>query len=75
MEGMCVSALFGKQVNGNTISNGNELCMYLLQEAHVAIVDGAAFGMPGHIRMSYATSEDVLKEGIRRMKVAIEAMV
>ena len=70
-----ISAFFGKEFNGRKISNGNELCMYLLQEAHVAIVDGAAFGMPGHMRMSYATSEDVLKEGIRRMKVAIQALV
>lgn len=70
-----VSSLFGKQTGNRKINNGNDLCMYLLEEAHVALVDGEAFGLPGYVRMSYATSEDLIVEGIGRMKVAIEKLV
>ncbi|MCC7303304.1 MAG: pyridoxal phosphate-dependent aminotransferase [Bacteroidia bacterium] len=69
-----VSSYFGK-TNGNTvIRNGTDLCMYLLDKAHVALVPGAAFGDDRYLRFSYATSEANLREAIRRMKLALEGL-
>jgi aspartate aminotransferase len=69
-----VSALFGKSFQGKTINNGTDLSMYLLEQAHVALVPGAAFGDDNYIRFSYATSEERLKKAIERMKKAIETL-
>lgn len=69
-----VTAFFGKSAGGMMISNGTDLCTYLLDQAHVAIVPGAAFGDDNYVRFSYATSEDKLREAIRRMKEALEAL-
>lgn len=63
-----VSAFFGKQYNGQTIMNANDVVNFLLQEAHVACVSGSAFGEDNCIRFSYATSEDKIIEAMRRMK-------
>ncbi|QBO36442.1 pyridoxal phosphate-dependent aminotransferase [Periweissella cryptocerci] len=52
--------------------NTVEFAMAVLQEAHVAVVAGEAFGMPGHIRLSYATSQELLTEAIARIKAFIE---
>ena len=48
-------------------SSSVDFAMALLKEAHVAVVAGEAFGMPGHIRLSYATSQDLLDEAVQRM--------
>ena len=69
-----VSAYFGKQYNGQVINNADELVTYLLQEAHVACVSGSAFGEENCIRFSYATSEDLIIESMRRMKEALEKL-
>lgn len=69
-----VSALFGKSYNGYIINNATDLSLYLLDEAHVALVPGAAFGDDKYIRFSYATSEDKLTEALKRMKVAVEKL-
>lgn len=66
-----VSAFFGKRFGDFEIKNATDLSMYLLDQAHVAIVPGAAFGDDNYIRISYATSEDKLKEAVRRMKEAL----
>jgi aspartate aminotransferase len=66
-----VSYYFGKSYNGFKVNNGTELSMYLLQEVHVALVPGAAFGDDNYIRFSYATSEENLKEALKRMKIAL----
>ena len=66
-----VSAFFGKQYNGQVINNADELVTYLLQEAHVACVSGSAFGEDNCIRFSYATSEDLIIESMRRVKEAL----
>jgi len=66
-----VSSYFGKSYNGRTIDNAGDLAMYLLEEAHVATVDGAAFCMPGYIRLSYATSDDNIREAMRRIAAAL----
>lgn len=67
-----VSSFFGKTLQGVTINNANDLSMYLLDKAYVATVTGDAFGNPNCIRLSYATSEDQLKEALKRMKEALQ---
>ena len=69
-----VSALFGKSYNGFTITNATDLSMFLLDVAFVALVPGAAFGDDKYIRFSYATSEDKLREALKRMKEAISKL-
>jgi len=63
-----VSSYFGKSYNGTTINNASDLAMFLLNEGLVALVTGDAFGDPNCIRFSYATSEDILIEAIKRIK-------
>lgn len=63
-----VSSFFGKTLRGTLIKNADDFSMYLLAEANVATVTGDAFGNPNCIRFSYATSEDLLTEALRRIK-------
>ncbi len=65
------SAYFDRQFEGRTIRNAYGLSYYLLKHAHVAVVPGDAFGGPGHIRISYASSTDRLELGIRRIAEAL----
>jgi aspartate aminotransferase len=69
-----VSYFFGKQHNGNVINNATDFCMYLLEEAAVSMVPGAAFGDNNYLRISYATSEEKLTEAINRIKQAVEKL-
>lgn len=66
-----VSSYFGKSCGKWTINNAPDLCMYLLEEAHVATVSGDAFCLPGYIRLSYATSDDNIREAMRRIAEAL----
>jgi aspartate aminotransferase len=66
-----VSSYFGKKHGDYVINNDSDLAMYLLQEAHVATVAGSAFCAPGYIRMSYATSDDNIREAMRRINEAL----
>ena len=63
-----VSSYFGKSYNGEVIKDATDLCMFLLNKGLVALVSGDAFGNPECLRISYATSEEVLKESINRIK-------
>lgn len=63
-----ISFYFGKSYNGRTISNSSDLAMFLLEEGNVALVSGDAFGDDNCIRFSYATSEELLIEAVKRMK-------
>ncbi|HLA56803.1 MAG TPA: pyridoxal phosphate-dependent aminotransferase [Flavobacterium sp.] len=63
-----VSSFFGKTLRGTLINNADDFSMYLLSEANVATVTGDAFGNPDCIRFSYATSEELLTEALRRIK-------
>ena len=65
------SSFFGKSSGEWAINDVDDLVMYLLQVAHVACVSGAAFGDPECFRISYATSEDQIKEAMRRIKEAL----
>jgi aspartate aminotransferase len=63
-----VSFFFGKTIKGHPINNASDFSMLLLQEANVATVTGDAFGAPNCIRISYAASEENLREAIKRIK-------
>lgn len=66
-----VTQLLGtKTPAGKSIETSGDYCMYLLEEAQVATVDGAAFGAPGYIRLSYATSDENIREAMRRIREA-----
>ncbi len=66
-----ISHYFGKSYGEKTISNSVDLCMYLLNNAHVALVPGDAFGSPECMRISYATSKEHIKEAVNRIKAAL----
>lgn len=65
------SSYYGKSYNGTKIENSTGMAFYLLNEANVATVMGSAFGDDACIRLSYATSEEVLREAIRRISEAL----
>ena len=69
-----VSSYFGKSVGETTINNASDLCLYLLENAHVSLVTGEAFGDSNCIRLSYAASEENLKEAVVRMKAALSKL-
>jgi len=66
-----VSAFFGKTLNGNLIKNATDFSLYLLEAALVATVTGDAFGNPNCIRISYAASQDQIKEAMSRIKKVV----
>jgi len=69
-----VSYYYGKSNGELSVNNSTELCMYLLNNAHVALVPGEAFGSPECIRISYATSKEVITEAVNRMKLALSKL-
>ena len=62
-----VSSYFGKTLQGEVINNSSDLSMLLLEKANVATVAGDAFGAPNCIRISYAASQDNIKEAVKRI--------
>ena len=66
-----VSHYFGKSDGEKTISNSSDFCMYILNDAHVALVAGEAFGSPNCVRISYAASEENLIEAVKRMQKSL----
>ncbi|MBE6304445.1 MAG: pyridoxal phosphate-dependent aminotransferase [Bacteroidales bacterium] len=66
-----VSAFIGRKCGDTEIKSSGDLALYLLDKAHVATVDGDAFCAPGYIRLSYATSDDNIREAMRRIKEAL----
>jgi len=67
-----VKFYFGKKTpEGNVISNADELCMYLLNTAHVSSVTGSAFGEPDCIRLSFANSIENIEKGFAKLKMAL----
>ncbi|MAE08503.1 MAG: aspartate aminotransferase [Bacteroidetes bacterium] len=69
-----VSSYFGKSYGEYTIHSSTDLCMYLLNQAHVALVPGEAFGNPNCIRISYATSKELITEAVSRIKLALDRL-
>ena len=66
-----VSSFFGKSYDKWTINSAGDLCMYLLEDVHVSLVTGEAFGVPECVRLSYAASREDLKEAISRIADAL----
>lgn len=69
-----ISEYIGKSAAGYTITDGDSLAMYLLEKANVACVGGNSFGSPECLRLSYATSEDLIIESIKRIKAALSEL-
>jgi len=69
-----ISYYFGKSDGETVINNSKDLCMYLLNKEFVALVPGEAFGSPDCVRFSYATSKDVLREAVRRIKEGLSKL-
>ncbi|MDM9632759.1 pyridoxal phosphate-dependent aminotransferase [Robiginitalea aurantiaca] len=66
-----ISSFFGKELRGKTVKDASDFALYLLEEANVATVTGAAFGNPNCIRISYAASEKEIREAVRRISEAV----
>lgn len=66
-----VSHYYGKSAGTKKIQNGDDFCLYMLEEAHVSLVPGGAFGDESCVRLSYAASEKDLREALKRMKDAL----
>ncbi len=64
-----VSDYFGKPLgsSGRKVDNASDFCTALLEDAHVALVTGDAFGAPGYVRLSFATSMEVIEQGLDRL--------
>jgi aspartate aminotransferase len=69
-----VDAYYGKTFNDSPINNSADLCLYLLEHAHIATVPGDAFGDDSCIRISFANSDEKLVEAMKRMKDALVAL-
>ena len=69
-----VSYFHGKTDGKIKINDSNDLCMYLLNSCHVALVSGAPFGNPECVRISYAASEEKLIEAVKRIKIQLEKL-
>jgi len=65
-----ISSFFGKSDGTTTINNADDFCEYLLSTVYVGVVTGAAFGADECFRISYASSEEELREAVRRIKAA-----
>lgn len=66
-----VSSYFGKGYGDTTINDADDMALYILAEAHVSVVGGTAFGSPNCIRISYAASDENLKEALAKIKEAL----
>ncbi|ARN70264.1 aspartate aminotransferase [Nonlabens tegetincola] len=66
-----VSSFFGKTIKGHVIKDATDFSLMILEEANVATVSGDAFGAPNCIRISYAASEDQIKEALQRIKTVL----
>lgn len=69
-----ISSLIGKSHGDYTITSASDLCMYFLEDAHVAVVTGEAFGAPNYFRISYAASDAELAEAVKRLQEAVKKL-
>jgi aspartate aminotransferase len=71
-----LSAFLGRKgPDGKTIANDAQLCEYLIESARVAVVPGSAFGAPGYVRLSYATSMKNVEQGVSRIAAALPRLI
>jgi aspartate aminotransferase len=66
-----VASFYGKRFGGKVIENSSDLAAYLLEEANIALVPGADFGHDDHLRLSYATSMELIEKGVERIRKAL----
>ena len=69
-----VTSYFNTTYKSTKIKNAEDLCMYLLEDSGVSMVSGAAFGSPNNIRISYATSEEVMNKAIDRVNLSLKKL-
>jgi aspartate aminotransferase len=69
-----VAGIVGRKADGVVLADDVDVCTYLLEKAGVALVPGTAFGAPGFLRMSYATSVEIIGEGLRRIREAVSKL-
>lgn len=69
-----VKGLLGKKADGKALRSDLDVATYLLEAARCAVVPGTAFGAPGFVRISYAASNDMIREGLRRIGEAVSAL-
>jgi aspartate aminotransferase len=69
-----ISYYLGKSDGKIKINNSDDLALYLLDKAQVAVVGGDSFGAPNCIRISYANSDELLVEAVKRIKTALELL-
>ena len=70
-----IRSFFGKKSGDFVVNNADDLCLYLLEKHQLALVTGAAFGDPNCIRISYASSEEILVEAITRLKKGLAELI
>jgi len=70
-----ITSLFGKKTpEGMTINSSEDLCLQLLEKHNVALVPGSAFGAEGYVRLSYATSLELIKKGVERINDMVSGL-
>ncbi len=69
-----ISGLFGKRAKSGVLRGSADVCAFLLDEARIATVAGVDFGSDAHLRLSYATGLDTIKEGLSRMDAAVRSL-
>ncbi len=69
-----ISSYIGKSDGEKRINDAKDLCLYILESVNVAVVPGGAFGDPDCVRISYATSENLLTEAVKRIKTALSKL-
>jgi aspartate aminotransferase len=70
----CFKALAGRTYKGRKVTSISQWTEILLEDFHVAVVPGSEFGKEGHLRLSFATSMEVIEKGIERIKKAVRAL-
>ncbi len=69
-----ITHFLGLQFNEQVVATADDFAMYLLNNAHVAVVSGSAFGSPYNIRLSYATSDEKLSMAVERIAQAVKLL-
>lgn len=72
---VCIEIYFGKKINGEIINSSLDFSKSLLNEENVAVIPGIAFGLDNYIRLSYATSMEIIEEGLNRLEKYLRKLV
>lgn len=72
---VCIENYFGKEINSEIINSSLDFSKSLLNEENVAVIPGIAFGVDNYIRLSYATSMEIIEEGLNRLEKYLRKLV